>query len=111
MISRDVIRWEKGYEEKRVVDAYMDEKEANTAWYQMRFWIEDEYKDHKSGGWGWEQTKMTDPGRAERQWLARAVAMQLAVVGGGEQEAAGEEGERPAAQKMKGETAGGRPPT
>ena len=71
--------WEKGYEEKLVVVTDLDEKEANAAWYQMRFWIEDEYKDHKSGGWGWEQTKMTDPKRAERQWLARAVAMQIAV--------------------------------
>ena len=49
----------------------LDEKEANAPWYQMRFWIEDEYKDHKSGGWGWQQTKMTDPGRAQRQWLER----------------------------------------
>lgn len=74
-----LIRWEKGYEEKLVVVTDLSEKEANAAWYQMRFWIEDEYKDHKSGGWGWEQTKMTDPKRAERQWLARAVAMQIAV--------------------------------
>jgi len=59
-----VMRWEKGYEEKLVVVTDLDEKEANAAWYQMRFWIEDEYKDHKSGGWGWEQTKMTDPKRA-----------------------------------------------
>ncbi len=73
-----IIRWEKGYAEKLVVVTDLNEKEANAAWYQMRFWIEDEYKDHKSGGWGWEQTKMTDPGRAERQWLARAVAMQMA---------------------------------
>jgi len=79
-----LIRWEKGYEEKLVVVTDLDEKEANAAWYQMRFWIEDEYKDHKSGGWGWEQTKMEDPKRAERQWLARAVAMQMAVLVGGQ---------------------------
>jgi hypothetical protein len=82
-----VMRWEKGYEEKLVVVTDLEEKEANAAWYQMRFWIEDEYKDHKSGGWGWEQTKMSDPKRAERQWLARAVAMQIAVLIGGQEEA------------------------
>jgi hypothetical protein len=69
-----------------VVVTDLDEKAANAAWYQMRFWIEDEYKDHKSGGWGWEQTKMTDPERAERQWLARAVAMHIAVLVGGQEE-------------------------
>ena len=37
-----LMRWEKGYEEKVVVVTDLDEKEANAAWYQMRFWIEDE---------------------------------------------------------------------
>jgi len=32
------------------------------------------FKDAKRGGWHWEQTKMTDPQRAERLWLAMAVA-------------------------------------
>ena len=82
-----LIRWEKGYEEKRVVVTDLGEKEGNVAWYQMRFWIEDEYKDYKSGGWGWEQTKMEDPQRAERLWLAMAVATQMAVLLGGEEEA------------------------
>src|SRR5947199_153261 len=68
--------------EKLVVVTDLDEKEANAAWYQMRFWIEDEYKDHKSGGWGWEQTKMTDPKREERQRLDRDVAMQSAELVG-----------------------------
>jgi len=101
-----LIRWEKGYEEKLVVVTDLDEKEANAAWYQMRFWIEDEYKDHKSGGWGWEQTKMTDPRRAERQWLARAVAMQM----GGQEEADEQEDKRRAAKKRKGKRRVGRPP-
>jgi Transposase DDE domain len=102
-----LIRWEKGYEEKLVVVTDLNEKEANAAWYQMRFWIEDEYKDHKSGGWGWEQTKMTDPGRAERQWLARAVAMQMAVLIGGQEEAEEQERKR---RKAKGKRRVGKPP-
>lgn len=105
-----LIRWEKGYEEKLVVVTDLDEKGANAAWYQMRFWIEDEYKDHKSGGWGWEQTKMTDPERAERQWLARAVAMHMAVLIGGQEEAAEQERQRRAANKRKGKRPVGRPP-
>src|SRR5260370_18928568 len=105
-----LMRWEKGYEEKLVVVTDLDEKEANAAWYQMRFWIEDEDKDHKSGGWGWEQTKMTDPKRAERQWLARAVAMQMAVLLGGLEEATEQERKRRAANKLKGKRRVGRPP-
>jgi hypothetical protein len=105
-----LIRWEKGYEEKLVVVTDLDEKEANAAWYQMRFWIEDEYKDHKSGGWGWEQTKMTDPKRAERQWLARAVAMQMAVLLGGLEEAIEQERKRRAAKRGSRKRRAGRPP-
>jgi hypothetical protein len=105
-----VMRWEKGYEEKLVVVTDLSEKEANAAWYQMRFWIEDEYKDHKSGGWGWEQTKMTDPKRAERQWLARAVAMHMAVLLGGQEEAAEQERKRRKAKQTKGKRRVGRPP-
>jgi hypothetical protein len=105
-----LIRWEKGYEEKLVVVTDLNEKEANAAWYQMRFWIEDEYKDHKSGGWGWEQTKMTDPKRAERQWLARAVAMQMAVLLGGLEEATEQECKRRAAKRGSGKRRAGRPP-
>jgi len=105
-----VMRWEKGYEEKLVVVTDLDEKEANAAWYQMRFWIEDEYKDHKSGGWRWEQTKMTDPKRAERQWLVRAVAMQIAVLIGGQEEAQEQERKRRKAKHASGKRRAGRPP-
>ncbi len=105
-----LIRWEKGYEEKLVVVTDLEEKEGNAAWYQMRFWIGDEYKDHKSGGWGWEQTKMMDPQRAERQWLARAVAMHIAVLVGGQQEAIEQERQRRAQRRLKGKRRVGRPP-
>jgi Transposase DDE domain len=105
-----LMRWEKGYAEKLVVVTDLDEKAANAAWYQMRFWIEDEYKDHKSGGWGWEQTKMTDPKRAERQWLARAVAMQITVLVGGQEEAEEDKHKQSLANKLKGKRRAGRPP-
>jgi hypothetical protein len=49
-------------------------RQAEAAWYGMRSWIEASFKYTKRGGWHWEQTKMTDPARAERLWLAMAVA-------------------------------------
>ncbi|BCL79880.1 hypothetical protein ccbrp13_23450 [Ktedonobacteria bacterium brp13] len=82
-----VIRWEKGYDEIVAVLTDLPAKQTNVSWYFQRFWIEGEYKDHKSGGWGWEQTKMTDPKRAERLWLVMAVAMQIAVLVGGLEDA------------------------
>ena len=41
----------------------------------------------KRGGWQWHQTKMTDPARAERLWLALAVATLWVVSVGGEADA------------------------
>jgi len=40
----------------------------------VRAWIECGFKDSQRGGWHWEQTKMLAPARAERLWLAWAVA-------------------------------------
>jgi hypothetical protein len=82
-----LIRWEKGYDELVAVVTDLDEEKAEVGWYFQRYWIEGEYKDHKSGGWKWQQTKMVDPKRAERLWLAMAVAMQIAVLVGGLEEA------------------------
>ena len=61
--------------------------QAITAWYGMRSWIEGGFKDTKRGGWQWHQTKMTDPERAERLWLAIAVATLWVVSVGGEADA------------------------
>jgi hypothetical protein len=54
-------------------------EEADVDWSGLRAWIECSYKDMKRGGWHWEQTKMTDPARAERLWLALALATLLVV--------------------------------
>ena len=53
----------------------------------MRSWIEGGFKDTKRGGWQWHQTKMTDPARASRLWLAIAVATLWVVSVGGEADA------------------------
>ncbi len=104
-----LVRWEKGYEEAIAVVTDLSEEEVELAWYLMRFWIEDEYKDHKSGGWGWQHTKMEDPKRAERLWLAMAVAMQIAVLVGGLEEARQEEQRSRKARKRKQPRRVGRP--
>lgn len=54
----------------------------------MRAWIERGYNDAKRGGWPWEQTNMTDPARAERLWLAMALATWWVVRVGGAAEVA-----------------------
>lgn len=87
MTGTVLVRWEKGYEEKLAVVTDLEPKDAEVAWYQMRFWIEGGFKDQKRGGWRWEQTKMTDPARAGRLWLAIAVAMWWVVSVGCEEEA------------------------
>jgi len=61
--------------------------QAEVAWYGMRTWIEQGFKDIKRGGWHWEQTKMTDPARIARLWLVIAVATLWVVRVGGEADA------------------------
>lgn len=70
-----MICWERGYERKLAVVSDLPLEEVKAGWYQMRFWIEGGFKDQKRGGLHWEQTKMSDPGRASRLWLAMAVAL------------------------------------
>ncbi|WP_097650745.1 transposase [Candidatus Chloroploca asiatica] len=72
-------RWTPGYTDPWLVLTDLPPEEADVAWYGLRAWIECSYKDMKRGGWHWEQTKMTDPARAERLWLAMALATLLVV--------------------------------
>ncbi len=51
------------------------------------YWIEAGFKDTKRGGWQWHQTKMKDPERAARLWVAIAVATLWVVSVGGQAEA------------------------
>jgi hypothetical protein len=80
-------RWDKGYEEVWLIVTDMAPAQATAVWYGMRSWIEGGFKETKRGGWGWHQTKMVDPQRAERLWLAIAVATLWAVSVGGEVDA------------------------
>ena len=56
---------------------------ADAGWYGLRAWIEQGFKVTKRGGWQWQRTRMTNPDRAARLWLAVAVAtLWLLSVGG-----------------------------
>lgn len=73
---------ESGYEEAWAIVTDLAPEQVQAAWYRLRTWVEGGFKDYKRGGWGWHHTKMVDPERAERLWLALAVST-LWVVGVG----------------------------
>lgn len=60
---------------------------ASATWYRMRGWIENSFKDLKSDGWQWQNTRMSNPVRAARLWLALSVATLWVVSVGGEADA------------------------
>jgi hypothetical protein len=80
-------RWEEGSESPWLILTDLAPEEAQISWYGMRSWIECLFKDIKRGGWGWPHTKMQDPQRVERLWLAMAVAMIWVVSVGGQADA------------------------
>lgn len=104
------VRWEQGYEEPICVVSDLPTSEAKTAWYQLRFWIEDEYKDGKRGWFHWEHSKMTKPERAGRLWLVLSIAMQKAVLVGGALEAQEQEAQRKKRRQRGKPQPRGRPP-
>jgi hypothetical protein len=78
--------WEKGCAEPWLILTDLPPQAGQAAWYGMRAWIECGFKITKSGGWQWHKTKMSDPQRAERLWLAVAVATLWVLALGGEAE-------------------------
>jgi hypothetical protein len=81
-------RWDKQYQDPWLILTDLAPAQADVAWYGLRAWIECSYKDLKHDGWRWEQTKMRDPRRAERVWLALALATLWVVSIGSAAEAA-----------------------
>jgi hypothetical protein len=69
-----VARWDDGYTDPWFVVTDLPAGEANVLWYGYRMWIEAGYRDFKSDGWHWQSSRITDPKRAERLWLAMSVA-------------------------------------
>lgn len=49
-------------------------QDAHASWYGLRSWIEHGFKFMKREGFQWHRTRMSDPERASRLWLALSVA-------------------------------------
>lgn len=79
-----LVRWEAGYKDPWIILTSLLPAQANVAWYGMRSWIECGFKHTKRAGWQWQSTRMQDPDRASRLWLAIAVATLWVVSVGGE---------------------------
>jgi hypothetical protein len=76
-------RWDEGYRDPWLVLTDLAPSAGEACWYGLRAWIEQGFKVTKRGGWQWQRTRMTDPQRAARLWLAVAVAtLWLLSVGG-----------------------------
>ena len=80
-------RWGEGHRDPWLVLTDLAPSQAEVAWYGLRGWIEQGFKDLKRGGWQWQHTRMGDPARVARLWLALAVATLWAVSVGGEVDA------------------------
>ena len=79
-------RREAGYQDAWHLVTDLPPSEADAAWYGLRPWVERGFRHAKGGGFNWQDTRMTDPARAARQWLAMAVASVLLLRQGGRQE-------------------------
>lgn len=79
-------RWDDGYADPWLILTDLKSTDADICWYGFRSWIECSYRDIKSDGWQWHKTRLRKPDRAERHWLAMAVALLWMVTLGGEQE-------------------------
>jgi hypothetical protein len=76
-----------GYKACWLVVTDLPAAQAQIGWYGLRAWIECGFKHFKSHGWQWQRTRMTDPARVARHWLALAVATLWCVSVGGEVDA------------------------
>jgi hypothetical protein len=79
--------WGKRHREPWLILTDLHPAQAQAAWYGMRSWIEDFFKDLKHDGWQWQKTRLSDPQRAARFWLALAVATLWVVSFGGDADA------------------------
>ena len=75
--------WEEGYTAPWLILTDLPPDASEAGWYGLRAWIEQGFKVTKRAGWQWQRTRMTEPQRAARLWLAVAVAtLWLLSVGG-----------------------------
>jgi len=79
-------RWEEGYSDPWLILTDLNPSDADISWYGFRSKIECSYRDIKSDGWQWHKTRLRNPERAERHWLAMAVALLWMLILGAEEE-------------------------
>lgn len=79
-------RWDDDYADPWLILTDLNSRNADISWYGFRSWIECSYRDIKSDGRARHKTRLRQPDRAERHWLAMAVAMLWMITLGGEQE-------------------------
>lgn len=79
-------RWDFGYKDPWLILTDLEPKQADALWYGLRPSTECVYRDIKSDGWQWHNTRLLDPQRAERLWLAIAVSTLWMVILGGDAE-------------------------
>ncbi len=78
--------WDEGDKDPWLIVTDLDPELGNVLWYGFRTWIESSYRDLKSDGWQWHKTRLREPARAERIWLAMAVATLWTVTMGSEEQ-------------------------
>jgi len=66
--------WLKGQEEAWFLLTDLGPGQVKASWYALRTWIELGFRVLKSIAWRWHKSRLVDPHRAERLWLALAVA-------------------------------------
>jgi len=79
-------RWDLDYKDPWLILTDLKPEAANVLWYGLRSCTEGVYRDLKSDGWQWHNTRLLLPQRAERIWLVLAVATLWMVILGGTQE-------------------------
>ena len=79
-----LVHWDAVYDEPCLIVTDLPPAQVKPNLYTLRSWIEAGFKDLKRGGLRWEQTKMTDPARADRLWLVMAVTLLWLIRVGGE---------------------------
>jgi hypothetical protein len=74
--------WEAGHEDAWLILTDLQPRSAAAVWYAWRSWIEQGFRDLKSDGWQLSKTRMTDPERVGRWWVAGALATLWVVEAG-----------------------------
>jgi hypothetical protein len=72
--------WADGHAEPWLLVTDLDVAAASPCWYAFRAWIEQGFKMIKGGLLHWQHTRMRQPRRVERLWLAIAVTLLWLVV-------------------------------